>query len=121
MYYKVIKNKDIIKKMADIDVRTINLEQAFNMFKTLDDDSEEYRNIELKVIKGIFIKFSLFDALYKRQNINLINESIGKIIINGKSFSMESFDIELMEREKLIKKFLIDKLENKQIAKIRGL
>lgn len=104
----------------DIDVRSMDIGEAFNTLKTLDDGSEEYRETERKAIKGIKIRFSIFDVIKMRGNIVEKGKN-RKMIINGKSVDMEDFDIEMMEREKAIKRFLIEKLEGRQIAKPRGL
>lgn len=103
----------------DLNVRSMDLVEAFNTFKTLDDGSKEYINTEKLVINGIRIKVSIFDILYERKNI-VEKDKLGKIIINGKVISLNDFDFELLEREKVIKKFLIDKLEDRQIARPRG-
>lgn len=105
--------------MVDLDIRSLSLEEAFNTLKTLDDGTAEYHEIEEKAIRGINIKFSLFDYLYKRPSITEKGRN-GKVIIRGKIYKLEDYDEELMEREKLIKEFLIEKLEGRQIAKVRG-
>jgi hypothetical protein len=104
----------------EIDVRTLDLKEAFNLLKTLDDGSEEYNETERKAINGELLKFSIFDKLNERNNI-VEKGKIGKVIINGHVFDIKEYDKELMRREKIIKSFLIDKLEGKQIARPRGL
>lgn len=104
----------------DIDVRSIDLREAFNMLKTVDDNSNEYKETENKVIKGINIKFNINDLLNLRGNI-VEKGKLQKVIINGKVYKMEDYDEELMAREKLAKAFLINKLEGRQIAKPRGI
>lgn len=44
----------------DLNVRSMDLVEAFNTFKTLDDGSKEYINTEKLVINGIRIKVSIF-------------------------------------------------------------
>lgn len=102
----------------DVNIRGLDIRETFEMFLTeWEDEDDELGDL---VIRGINIKFSLFDYIKMRRNI-VEKDKIGVVIINNKKYNLQDFDIELANREKLMKRYLLEKLENKPIVKIRGI
>lgn len=103
----------------EINIRGLDIRECFEMFLAEWKEDEE-EDIGRLVIFGINLGFSLFDYVKGRRNI-VEKDKIGKVYINGKTYRIEEFDMELARRERVMKEYLIDKLENKPIVKPRGI
>lgn len=93
----------------------MNFEESWNYFKTeINMTDTEYKKARF----GINIRFDLND--YLKGRINIKSKS-GKALIKGKSHDLEEFETEIEKRERLIKKWLLENCQEKEVAKPRGM
>ena len=97
----------------DLDILTLGLAEAWNMYKIMADHNQEYRKARF----GVNIKFDINDYLKGRI---LTKPKTGKALIRGKTCKLEDFETELEEREKIIKDWLVENYTEEDIATARG-
>lgn len=97
----------------DLDILTLGLPEAWNMYKIMSDRDEDYRKARF----GIDIKFDINDYLKGRI---LTKPKTGKALIRGKTCSLEEFETELEEREKVIKSWLLENYTEDELIAPRG-
>lgn len=99
----------------DLDIRTLNIEEAWNTFKTeIKTHETEYKQARF----GIKIKFDINDYLKGRITIKA---KTGKAYIRGGAYELEDFETELELRERIIKNWLIENFGDEEIATPRGI
>lgn len=98
---------------ADLDILTLGLPEAWNMYKIMTEHDEEYRKARF----GIKIKFDINDYLKGRI---LIKPKTGKALVRGKTFILEDFETELEEREKVVKDWLLENYTEEELIKPRS-
>lgn len=98
----------------DVDIMTLGLEDAWEMFVTL---NEELDYIYEKARWGIKIKFDIYDYLN-----GAIQEKIktGKVHIKGIAYESSDYYSELEIRKKLIKRWLLENYQEEEIWTMRG-
>lgn len=100
---------------VDLDIRTLDLREAWNFFKTeIETTHEEYRKARF----GIRVKFDINDYLKGRI---IIKSKKGVAHIRGKMYDLEKFETELEERERTIKTWLLDNFGEEDIVTPRGI
>lgn len=97
----------------DLDILTMGLPEAWNMYKMLSEHDNEYNEARF----GKKIRFDINDYLKGRI---LIKPKTGKALIKGKGYLLEDFETELEEREKIIKEWLIDNYTEEELVTPRG-
>lgn len=97
----------------DIDLMTMGLPEAWNMYKIMSDKDELYRRARF----GIKIKFDINDYLKGRITIK---PKSGRAMIRGRNCSLEDFETELEDREKVIKEWLIENCTEEEPFTPRG-
>lgn len=100
--------------MSDLDLRTLDFNEAWNTFKTeAEMNTDEYRKARF----GIRIKFDINDYLKGRL---VIKAKKRNVYIKGCVYDLEEFETELEMRERKIKKWLIENLGDDDIVKPRS-
>lgn len=97
----------------DLDILTLGLPEAWNMYKIMADHDEEYRKARF----GVKIKFDINDYLKGRI---MTKPKTGKALIRGKTCQLEDFETELEKREKIIKEWLVENYTEEELVKPRG-
>lgn len=97
------------------EIRTMNLEETWNMFKTMIEmNTKDYVTARF----GKRIRFDIND--YIKGKITE-KRKVGKTIIKGKVYSSEEFETELEERERTMKNYIIKETKTQEVATPRGI
>lgn len=97
----------------DLDILTLGLPEAWNMYKIMADHDQSYREARF----GIRIKFDINDYLKGRI---LTKPKTGKALIRGHTCKLEDFETELEAREKIIKEWLVENYTEEDLISPRG-
>lgn len=99
----------------DIDILSLNTEEMWNLYKReVDMNSAEFDIVR----KGINISFDIINYF---QGFNIrVKEKQGYVIINGKSVRKEEVDTELIARERIMAKYLLEVFGKTSIASVRS-
>lgn len=101
--------------MPDLNVMQMNIEEAWEVFKMLVRDMEEFDEESYKKARfGIRIKFDINE--YTNKWIRVKTKK-GIVLIRGKVYRSEDFWTEIEEREYLIKRWIIENIEDEEMAK----
>ena len=112
---KTYKKRKTYQKMGErVDILTLGIEEAWNMYKGVQEEDPNYAKIRF----GISIPFDINDYLKGRM---VIKGKIGKVIIRGIQQDLVDFETELELREKLIKAYLEEVMIGKEIKEPRSL
>ena len=92
----------------DIDILTLGLSEAWNMYKIMCEHDNEYKKARF----GMNIKFDINDYLKGRI---ITKPKTGKALIRGKAYHLEEFETELETREKVIKDWLVENYSEEEL------
>lgn len=98
------------------DVRTLALEQAYEMFISEGDDGPSYNDVYQEARYGITLKFDIYEHL--QGHIQVRNKT-GKVFIRGKAYDSDEFYTELEQRNKVIKAWLEEHTQAPQLTEVR--
>lgn len=99
----------------DLDIRTLDLREAWNFFKTeIAMEDETYRKARF----GIKVKFDINDYLKGRIPVKA---KTGKALVRGQAHKLEDFETELEVRERIIKDWLLQNFGEEELVSPRGI
>lgn len=98
----------------EIDILTLNLQEAWEMFLMLaENNTTEYE----KARWGIKIPFDIYDHFSGATTQKI---KVGKINIKGKAYDSSDFYSELELRKKIIKEWLLENFTEEKLYTARG-
>lgn len=99
----------------DLDILTLGLAEAWEMFVVLNESSasEEYT----KARWGVKIHFDIYEHL---DNSFQQKSKSGKIHIRGQAYDKSDYNSELEVRKKIIKEWLLENVTQDEIFRPRG-
>ena len=94
--------------MEETEILQMNLEETWNVFKGLDDNTNEYKKIYNKARFGVKTAFDIARILDSNENFRKDDKS-GRILYNRFWISISAIKSEEIKRERLMKAYMLRK------------
>ena len=106
----------VVEKMDIKDLVSLGLKEAYDVYNIEKLEKEELGEIYHKVRFGINLEFDIYDLF---SNNYVVKEKKGIVIIGRRKYPMKDFFSEIENRNALIKKALIESIEDDDIVEGR--
>lgn len=101
--------------MDETEIRSMTIEEAFEVFTSEDEELQE-KDVYLQARFGTELQFDLYSWI---KQLYSIKEKTGKITIEGKTYKMRDFWTEIENRNRILKKWLLENFVKEELVKPR--